>query len=118
MAYADDMPKMQELYSGQRLTVLKPLMSVAGSNGYFPAQRLLTEFCNRVGGYLLCSKNWNLKHNSNYTRSQDDQTDCPRQRDFGVELTAVTFTTVQLTKLSLWQKLSAMRHNLLYKVWK
>jgi hypothetical protein len=39
VAYADDMPKVQELYSGQRPTALKPLMTVAGNNDYFSAQR-------------------------------------------------------------------------------
>jgi hypothetical protein len=39
VARADNMPKMQELDSGRRLTVLKPLMTVAGNNDYFPAQR-------------------------------------------------------------------------------
>jgi hypothetical protein len=39
VAYADGMPKVQELYSGHRLAVLKPLMTVAGNNDYFPAQR-------------------------------------------------------------------------------
>jgi hypothetical protein len=33
--YADDMSKLQELYSGQRLTAI----NVAGNNDYFPAQR-------------------------------------------------------------------------------
>ena len=39
VAYADDMPIVQELYSGQRLTVLKSLMTVAGNDDYFPTQR-------------------------------------------------------------------------------
>jgi len=39
VTYAGDMPKVQELYSGQRLTVPKPFLTVAGNNDYFPAQR-------------------------------------------------------------------------------
>ena len=61
----------------------------------------------------MCIKNWIFKHNSGYTGSQDDQTDCPRQGDFDVDLGAVKFTTLQVTKLPLWQNISAMRHNLL-----
>jgi hypothetical protein len=39
VTYADDTPKVQELYSGQRLTVLEPLVTVVGNNDNFPAQR-------------------------------------------------------------------------------
>ena len=63
----------------------------------------------------MCSKVWILKHNSSLKSRRSDY---QWQRDFNVDLAAVTFTTVLVTKLPLWQKLSAIRHSMLYKVWK